>query len=70
MKRAAFTHPRYEAREELEEIVEFLRDPGRFSKLGGQIPKGALQMEMMVETTQAIKDKAGANPLRRGGMVR
>ncbi len=31
-----------EAREELQEIVEFLRDPTRFSKLGGQIPKGAL----------------------------
>jgi cell division protease FtsH len=31
-----------EAREELQEIVEFLRDPQRFSKLGGQIPKGAL----------------------------
>lgn len=31
-----------EAREELEEIVEFLRDPTRYSKLGGQIPKGAL----------------------------
>jgi len=31
-----------EAREELEEIVEFLREPTRFSKLGGQIPKGAL----------------------------
>jgi len=31
-----------EAREELQEIVEFLRDPGRFAKLGGKIPKGAL----------------------------
>ena len=31
-----------EAREELQEIVEFLRDPHRFAKLGGQIPKGAL----------------------------
>ena len=31
-----------EAREELEEIVDFLRDPTKFSKLGGKIPKGAL----------------------------
>src|SRR3546814_514873 len=31
-----------EAREELQEIVEFLKDPTKFSKLGGQIPKGAL----------------------------
>ena len=31
-----------EAKEELEEIVEFLRNPQKFSRLGGQIPKGAL----------------------------
>ncbi len=31
-----------EAREELQEIVEFLRDPTKFSRLGGKIPKGAL----------------------------
>jgi cell division protease FtsH len=31
-----------EAREELQEIVEFLKDPTKFSRLGGSIPKGAL----------------------------
>ncbi len=31
-----------EAREELQEIVEFLKDPSKFSRLGGSIPKGAL----------------------------
>ena len=31
-----------EAKEEVAELVEFLRDPGKFQKLGGRIPKGVL----------------------------
>ena len=31
-----------EAKEEVEEVVEFLRDPKKFSRLGGKIPRGCL----------------------------
>jgi len=33
-----------EAKEEVVELVEFLRDPGKFQKLGGKIPRGVLMI--------------------------
>ncbi len=33
-----------EAKEEVSELVDFLRDPGKFQKLGGRIPKGVLMV--------------------------
>lgn len=33
-----------EAKEEVKELVEFLRDPGKFQKIGGRIPRGVLMI--------------------------
>jgi len=37
-----------EAKEEVEEVVEFLRDPRKFIRLGGKIPKGVLLVVLLV----------------------
>ena len=37
-----FIRDRDEAKEELQEVIEFLKDPAKFSRLGGRLPKGVL----------------------------
>ena len=50
-----------EAKEELQEIIEFLREPQKFQKLGGRIPKGVL----LVGPAGHRQDAAGAGGRRR-----
>ena len=52
-----------EAKQELAEIVEFLREPEKFIALGARIPKGVL----MVGPARLWKDLDGQSHLWRGG---
>ena len=51
-----------EAKEEVSELVEFLRDPSKFQKLGGRIPRGVL----MVGSPGHRQDAARQGDRRRG----
>jgi cell division protease FtsH len=51
-----------EAKEELQEIIEFLKEPQKFQKLGGRIPKGVL---LMGPPEPARRCSLGRSPARR-----
>ena len=55
-----------EAKVELQEIIEFLKDPQKFTRLGGRLPKGALLVGPAGHRQDAARQGGG----RRGGTAR
>ena len=50
-----------EAKQEVEEIVEFLKQPQKYTELGGKIPKGAL-LVIFIDEIDAVGRARGKNP--------
>ena len=51
-----------EAKEELQEIIEFLKEPQKFQKLGGRIPKGVLLMGPREPARRCSRARSRAKP--------
>ena len=51
-----------EAKEEVSELVEFLRDPGKFQRLGGRIPRGVLMVGSRVPVRPCSPKPLPAKP--------
>jgi cell division protease FtsH len=51
-----------EAKEELQEIIEFLREPKKFTRLGGRIPKGVLLVGSPAQVKPCLRALLQARP--------
>lgn len=45
-----------EAKEELQEVIEFLKNPAKFKKMGGRIPRGVLLIEPKILLKMTTKN--------------
>jgi cell division protease FtsH len=48
-----------EAKEEVQEMVDFLRDPAKYQKLGGKVPRGALSASSRFSNTVSASNMVG-----------